>query len=191
MVNDPHKNRQRLTINRLIRLIREMPEERQVSILKQLIDGDIASHIIDMVNSIPYEQQIALLQQLDEIPYGERPVKTIHLDEEAAFMRGHQRKPCLIEADYRVGGQNYKGYILDISNLGVFLETKMNFQMGQVLDISFKLPDNDETLNLTSEIAWTGRYGIGVKFKELTEEQENIIRSFVEADEADAADVDT
>jgi Tfp pilus assembly protein PilZ len=183
MVNDPTKTRQRLTINRLTRLIREMPEERQIFILKQLIEGDIASHIIDMINNISYEQQIALLQRLDEIPDEERHIKTIHLDEEAAFMRGHHRKPCLIAADYRVGGQNYKGYILDISSLGVFLETRMDFQMGQVLDLSFKLPNYKENLNLTSEIAWNGRYGIGVKFMALTEEQKNIIRSFVETDE--------
>jgi hypothetical protein len=180
MVDDVLQSRQRLTVNRLIRLIRQMPEEEQVSVLKQLLGGDIASHVIDLVNNMSYDQQLALLQQLDGIPQDERPIKTLLLDEEDSFMRGYLRKSCLIEAVYRIGEETHKGYVLDISILGVFLETRASFPVGQILEISFRLPDTNTTLDIEAEIAWSGRYGLGIKFRGLKKEQENLIKEFID-----------
>ena len=180
MIRELLQERQRLTINRLIRLIRQMPEEEQVSVLKQLLEGDLTSHVIDIVNKMPYEQQLALLQQIGEMPEGERPVKTLLLDEEESFMRGYQRKSCLIEAEYLVEGKSYKGYILDISVPGLFLETRIGFPVGQALEISFSMPDTGRILKVNAVIAWRGRFGVGIKFTDLKRDEEDLIRSFVE-----------
>ena len=183
MADSNQQLRKALTVSRLLKLINEMSIDKQAALLKQLLAGEITSHLMEIVSNMTYDQQLALLQQLDEMPPQERPIKTIRLDGEETFMRGHLRKSCLIAVDYTIQGQSYKGYILDISSLGVFIETRIIFPVGEMIEIFFTLPDYDKPFSLNAEIAWSGRYGIGVKFDTLTVEQENAIRSFVEKDE--------
>jgi hypothetical protein len=157
-----------------------MSEEEQVSVLKQMLGGDMTSHVIEFVNNLPYDQQLTLLQQLEGMPQDEAPIKTLLLDEKESFMRGFRRKSCLIEALYSIGGETHKGTVLDISIMGVFLETSARFPLDQTLKISLRLPDTRTDLDLEGVIAWSGQYGLGIKFRDLGKDQEDLIKSFID-----------
>ena len=84
------------------------------------------------------------------------PVKTVSLDEEETSMRGHLRKPCLIRVNYTILEQTYEGYILDISTVGVFIETSESFSVGQEMTLAFSLPNHQQMFKLIGMIAVIG-----------------------------------
>ena len=167
-------------IPRLFKLVNGMSEEQQLVLLRQLLKNNVKKHLFKVIIDMPDSQQLKLLEQLEKLPSDEMPVRTVSLDEEETSMRGHLRKPCLINVKYTIQGQEYKGYILDISTVGVFIETNESFSVGQELVLEFSLPGNEQVFNLQGMIVWIGHQGIGVKFQNLPPDQEDSIKSFIE-----------
>jgi uncharacterized protein (TIGR02266 family) len=89
----------------------------------------------------------------------------------------------LLNVTYSSEGKQYKDYILDISSVGVFIETEESFNVGQQMVLNFTLPNYQQALKLDSSVAWIGHRGIGVKFKHLSPYQEEIIHSYIEKEE--------
>ena len=172
-------------IPRLFRLINELSEEQQLVLLKQIFSGKIKKHLFKAIIDMTDVQQIQLLKQLETTPFNESQVKTVSLDEEEASMRGHRRKRCLLNVTYTVQDKEYRDYILDISSVGVFIETDETFSIGHDMVLTFQLPNYQQPLKLDAGVAWIGHRGIGVKFKNLSPYQEEIIQSFIEKDESD------
>jgi Tfp pilus assembly protein PilZ len=79
-----------------------------------------------------------------------------------------------------VGGRQFDGYILDINDHGVFIETCNAFFSGQEIIMTFAAPRNQKTLTITGQIVWSSRDGIGVKFSRLTAHQRKAIQAFSE-----------
>lgn len=98
-------------------------------------------------------------------------------------MRENPRKPCLINANYRIQNKDYKSYILDISIGGVFIETNEKFTLGQKIVLNFALPNNKKPFKLTGTISWGSPRGFGVKFDEIPVQDGEILRSFVQQKE--------
>ena len=111
------------------------------------------------------DQQIILLEQLEAMPAVELPERTVSLEGNDSSMRENPRKPCLINANYRVQNKDFKSYILDISIGGVFIETSEKFTIGQKVELNFALR------------------GFGLKFDGVPAQQGEILRSFVEQKE--------
>ena len=126
-----------------------------------------------------YQQRI-LLEELEKLPVDEIPVRTVSLDENEVLMRGHTRKACLISVDLSFQNSSFKAHILDISTVGVFIETGELLPVGEKIKVAFSLPNHQEPLTIASLVAWVGQNGIGVEFKKLTKRNEKIIKSFVE-----------
>lgn len=166
-------------IPRLFKLVNALPEEQQLTLLKKLLKDDIRRHLQKIIVDMTDTQQLKLLEKLEKIPADEMPVKTVSLDEEETSMRGHLRKPCLIPVNYTIQEQTYESYILDISTVGVFIETNESFSVGDEMVLSFSVPDYQQTLKLSGIIVWIGHQGIGVKFKNLSPYQEDMIKSFI------------
>lgn len=171
-------------IPKLFRLINELSEEQQVAILKQISKGNLKKHLFKTIIDMTDVQQMNLLKQLESRAVNDTDVRTVSLDEgEEAAMRGHHRKRCLLSVTYSSEGKEYKDYILDISSVGVFIETEEAFNIGQHIVLNFTLPNYQQPLKLESSVAWIGHRGIGVKFKHLSPYQEEIIHSYIEKEE--------
>lgn len=157
-------------IARLFELINTISEDQLLIILKQLLKDKLSTHIFKMVIDLPDEQQAALLKQLEktarEIPHKDR--------------RRHPRKACLMPVDYCVQGRQFKGYILDISAHGAFIETNGYFFSGQEIIMTFSVPHYQKPLRVTGEIGWSSQSGIGIKFSQLSPHQTEVIKSFSE-----------
>ena len=108
---------------------------------------------------------------------------TVSLEDEESPMRGHRRKRCLIPVAYQCQGQEYNDYILDISSVGVFIETMNTFAVEQDLVLGFQLPNSHHPMRLEGRIVWLGQKGIGVKFNKLTPNEDHLIQSFIENEE--------
>jgi hypothetical protein len=94
--------------------------------------------------------------------------------------RGDSRKQCLINVDYSVDGDRHSGFILDISALGVFIESDTHLPVGDTIEMAFSLPRHYGPFRLSGEIIWSGPQGFGVRFPTLNKHQRKFIKSFSE-----------
>ena len=175
-VNPPSEQN---TINlKLAELIKNMPENQQLTLLKQLLKGNLTPTLYRLIGKMTEYQQATLLEQLRE-----QPLKSISLEETEIALRSHNRKSCMLSIDYKVGERNFEGFMLDISPAGAFIETSEPFTAGQQINISFSLPNNPGQLKVTGEILWKGMLGIGVKFDDIAPDQIELINAFMEEEE--------
>ncbi len=168
---------------RLFNLVSEMPKDQQVILLKQLVGERVAAHLYKLIVDMTEEQQIILLEQMGESPQVELPVKTVSIEESDASMRENLRKPCLINANYRIQDRKFKSYILDISIGGVFIETNAKFPIGEDLQLRFSLPNHPQPFTFSGKIAWSSAKGFGVKFENVSVVHGDILKYFIEQKE--------
>ena len=163
------------TVNlKLAETIKNLPEDQQLILLKQLLKGNLTSTLFRLIGSMSDDQQSSLLEQLQELP-----LKSLSLEETEIALRGHTRKSCMLNIDYTVEDRNFEGFMLDISPAGAFIETGEPFSAGQPIRLSFSLPNSPGRLNITGEILWKGMLGIGVKFNDMTSKQIDLISAFM------------
>jgi hypothetical protein len=88
-------------------------------------------------------------------------------------LRKYPRKPYFKPIFFTSENQHYKGLINDISQRGVFVETKNSFSIGQI--IRFVIPGTkiDKGVMLKGEIVRFDNTGIGVEFKSLLRKKKN------------------
>jgi Tfp pilus assembly protein PilZ len=164
---------------RLFQIVNNMPEERQFILLKSLLRQNITTYLHKLIIELSEEQQSSLLANLGEMKYQDQPVTTIELDNYETTMRENPRKPCSIKVQCHIQNRSFSSYIIDISTVGVFIETSKNFSVGQKMALKFYIPNHHQPLRLNGVIAWNGLQGIGVKFSRLTDSHEKIISAFV------------
>jgi len=167
------------TVNlKLAETIKNLPEDQQFILLKQLLKGNLTSTLFRLIGTMSDQQQSTLLEQLQELP-----LKSVSLEETEIALRGHTRKSCMLNIDYTVESLNYEGFMLDISSAGAFIETGEPFSAGQPIRLSFSLPNSPARLNINGEILWKGILGMGVKFGDITPQQIDLINTFIQEEE--------
>ena len=179
---DPQLGRFAVTA-RLFKLINDLPKDKKLILLKQLVADDVSSQLCKLIIEMTEEQQIILLEQLESMPVAEMPERTVSLEDNESSMRENPRKPCLINANYTIQNEDYKSYILDISIGGVFIETDKKFTLGQKILLNFMLPNNQKPFKINGTISWGSPRGFGVKFDEIPPSEGAILRSYVEQKE--------
>ena len=164
------------TINLMLaKKIKELPEERQLLLLKQLLKGDVVGTLFKLIGEMSEKQQAMLLEQLQE-----STDNVIALEETEIALRDHTRKSCMLNISYAVEDQSFESFMLDISPAGAFIETDEMFSAGQQINLAFTLPNPPRQLNIRGEILWKGMLGMGVKFNDLSDEQVAAITAFIE-----------
>ncbi|MDO8941732.1 MAG: hypothetical protein Q7U75_01040, partial [Desulfobacterales bacterium] len=83
---------------RLFHLVDEMPKDKQLILLKQLLGERITSHLCKLIVEMTDDQLQRLCDQLEELPFDDAPVTTINLDEDGATMRQISRTSCQLKA---------------------------------------------------------------------------------------------
>ena len=164
---------------RLFNLVTAMPKGQQLILLKQLVGQKVSSHLYKLIVDMTEEQQIILLEQMGQSPQVELPVKTVSIEESNASMREHPRKPCLINANYKIQDDSYTSYILDISIGGVFIESSAKVPVGKDVLLKFSLQNRQQPFTLSGKIAWSSTRGFGVKFEPIGAHQSDILKSFI------------
>jgi Tfp pilus assembly protein PilZ len=86
----------------------------------------------------------------------------------------------LINVHFKIRGQKFSSYILDLSSSGAFIENNESFSSGLKMLLKFSSPEDREPLDLIGEIVWSDARGFGVKFHHLTKDQTRILKSFSE-----------
>lgn len=157
-------------LERLFELINHVSEDQLIMILKELLKDKFSDHMFKLVIEMSDEQQTAFLKKLQ---------KKVHLND-SDDRRKYLRKTCLIPLTYAVQGRQFDGYILDISDHGVFIETGNAFFSGQEIIMTFSAPRYQKPLTITGDIVWSSQNGIGVTFKQLTAHQHKAIKAFSE-----------
>ncbi len=165
---------------RLFNLVSELPRDQQLILLKQLVGDRVDTHLYKLIVNMTEEQQIILLEQMGQSTQVEQPVKTLNIEDADASMRENPRKPCLINASYRIQDRHFNSYILDISIGGVFVETNTNFPIGKDLLLNFSLPNHPQPFSFNGKIAWKSRTGFGVKFENVSVLQGDMLKLFIE-----------
>lgn len=158
---------------RLYYLINNLPEKKQKDLLKQFLNGNTANFLLKTAIDMSNEQRFIFMKHLEEMQ-SETGIKE---------RREHRRKDCLINVNFKIRGQKFSSYILDISSSGAFIETSESFTSGLKMLLHFSSPESRKELDLIGEIVWTDSRGVGVKFHHLTKDQVQILRSFCEKTE--------
>ena len=94
-----------------------------------------------------------------------------------------------VELDVSLGSEHnfYAGFVENLSAGGVFVATHLLRPVGEVIELSIHIPDDDEVVKGTGEVRWLREYnetsdvppGMGVKFITLADGAQKVIEKFL------------
>ena len=121
--------------------------------------------LFQIILNLPEEKQSVLLQYAEELLIKER--------------RAFIRKTCSIPISYATYDRVYTSTIKNISQKGVFIETKRPLFVGEELILSFSMPGFGKALKVRGEIVQVSRSGIGVEFQNMSPYVEEMIATLI------------
>jgi hypothetical protein len=165
---------------RLFHLVDEMPRDKQLILLKQLLGERITSHLCKLVIGMTDEQIQRLCEQLEDLPFEDAQVTTINLDDDAASMRQISRTSCQLKAICVAEGHTFESVITDISTVGMFIKPPpAACPAGTLIRVSCRLPGRPKALVLNGEVLRNEEAGIAVRLTGVSAEQDSAIRYFI------------
>lgn len=102
--------------------------------------------------------------------------------------RAKPRVPITITVDFTHGTVTSTGYLLNISETGMFLYTGKAFPPETILHLRFSLPDSDKVLEIKGMVKWSSQpsgaqdlfNGMGIEFVSPDSEVQRLIMEFFE-----------
>jgi type IV pilus assembly protein PilZ len=106
--------------------------------------------------------------------------------------RQHERAPIRLQLNYRdaTGGNFLLQQATNISDGGIFIETEHPLPVGAHLLVRFQPPSSSDELELDGEVMWINAWveggenlnpGMGIRFKNVSDEDRATIASIVKA----------
>lgn len=114
----------------------------------------VISKLFEIILNLTEEKQHLLLKYAEELL----------IKEKRAFIR----KSCSIPVSYATYDRVYSNTIKNISQNGVFIETRRPLFVGETIIMSFPMQGFDKPLRIKGEIVQVNRLGVGVEFKEIS-----------------------
>jgi len=130
-----------------------------------MTDTNYTDRLYEIIKSMSEDEQKSLLKDLNK-----RQIKKI---------RTHERQECLITVNYAHKGRAYQNYIQNISTEGVFIETREKFSVGDEILLTISYSSEARPFRIAGEVVRSISKGVGVKFKKLSQVQEEIIKSII------------
>lgn len=100
--------------------------------------------------------------------------------------RQEPRVPITIPVDFKVGDSASTGFLLNISESGMFLHTQRDMLPGTSVHLRFSLPDSERVFEIKGIVKWSnigqGKSifsGAGINFVTLKSDEQRLIREFV------------
>jgi hypothetical protein len=162
------------TNGKLAQIIENLPEERQLVLLKQLLKDNLTTALLGIIRKMTEHEKLTLLAQLQPVA-----AEADGLEETEITLRSFSRKSCMLRIDYTIEGRNFEGFILDISPAGAFIESGEAFKAGRQIQLTFSVPTHPEQMTISGEILWKGLLGMGIKFLDISREQIESIAAFM------------
>ena len=160
-------------VARLYYLLNNLSEKQQTDLFRQFLNGSTANFLLKMAIDMSIEQRFIFMKHLEEMqPKDEPPDR-----------RAHNRKNCLINVNFKIRGQKFSSYILDISRSGAFIETNESLNSGLKMLLRFSSPEDRKPLDLIGVIVWSDPRGVGVNFQHLSKVQGRQLKNFSEKTE--------
>lgn len=166
-------------ISRIYKLMNGLAEEQKLVLMRQLLKSDLETHMLKLILDMSDYQQIAVLNQLEELAR-EKTLEEDHVVELNVDERRDLRKPCPIVVEVLTGDLVFTDQMQDISIGGTFIKTTREISIGQEIDLSFSLPEENGSFVMKGEIVRCTDDGIGVKFLNLTHKEHKLIKKFLE-----------
>ncbi len=105
-------------------------------------------------------------------------------------VREYARAPVCLEANYSADGKEYSGLVHDLSEGGMFIQTKSLLEAGAIIKIKFTLPDSDVNVEAEGQVMRvvdrSERFkadiveGMGIKFNDIFHWAKQAITEYVE-----------
>ena len=105
-------------------------------------------------------------------------------------VREYARAPVCLEAIYSADGQEYSGLVHDLSEGGMFIQSKSLLPVGTIMNIRFTLPGSDADVEAVGQVMrvvdQTERFkadiveGMGIKFNDIFNWAKQAITEYVE-----------
>jgi DNA-binding response OmpR family regulator/Tfp pilus assembly protein PilZ len=90
-----------------------------------------------------------------------------------------RRVPCGVRLQVREGDRAVTSQTLDISHGGIYFEMPEPLDVGAVVDLTFELPNSDDTVHAVGRVAWASESGVGVKFSRIDKNDLQYIVEYV------------
>ena len=119
-----------------------------------LVDDTVTIRLIKMILDLSKAQRLKLLQQIEEMA----------VIASLKDQRGHMRKSLATTISFSAAKRFYSGISRDISNNGMFIQTKGDFMVGQVIDLSMPFANQNKPIQSQASIVRVSSGGIGVEF---------------------------
>ena len=121
--------------------------------------------LFQIILNLSEDKQSLLLQYAEELLVRER--------------RSFIRKSCSIPVSYATYDRVYTNTIKNISQKGVFIETRRPLFVGEELLLSFSMAGIEKPLKVKGEIVQVNRSGIGVEFKNMSPYIEEMLANLI------------
>lgn len=161
---------------------REGSMRRTDSALEQRASGDAAGAAVSQAGAAapPRKQETGPFEPSDPSPLQRVGTSPYPLE---SNRRQHRRAPLGEWARCALAGSERSEQVLDVSEGGLRLRQSSMFQLYAKMEISLPLPGPEGPVlcPVLGVIMWRNQHGMGVKFKELTEETLVQLRRFIEA----------
>jgi Tfp pilus assembly protein PilZ len=108
------------------------------------------SELIKLILSLNEKHQKALLKKGQEL---------LSKEERAP------RKSCQIPVKYRTFDRVYSDQIMNISQSGVFIETRRPIFVGEEILMDFKIEGVNKTLKIKGKVVHASNRGVGIEFE--------------------------
>jgi uncharacterized protein (TIGR02266 family) len=102
--------------------------------------------------------------------------------------RQFERKPIKVEVGLHTETNFFKGFTEDISEGGIFICTYDIKRRGEIVEIEFNLPDENEVIRVKGEVRWIRQLnsldpdtvpGMGLLFIDLSPDHKKMIEKFI------------
>ncbi len=102
----------------------------------------------------------------------------------------HKRVPVYLPVDFTLNNITHSGFLLNLSDTGTFLHTKMEFHIGARLKMQFSPPSLDKILNIVGTVQWLTQEktdknffcGCGLEFNSISQEDQGVLENYVGAE---------
>ena len=114
----------------------------------------VIAKLYNLILNLNEAQQVALLKKAKELYTKEKRI--------------HERKICRIPVKYTANDRIYSDCITNISQNGLFIETKRPLIVSDEIIMIFALEGINDMLKIRGEIVHANRMGVGVEFKNIS-----------------------
>ena len=149
----------------IFELIDTLSQSKKIEILEKIISKNATGVLQKLILDLPDNQLTTLLEDLKEQSLGKRATS---------------RKECVMTTDYVYNDRAYRSFVKDISESGAFVQTKVLFEIGDEIIQSFSLSDKQIPFKFTGEVVRSDKNGIGIRFKNLSSYQKDIIKALLD-----------